>query len=64
MIPDPMTWKEIDSLKCRCGQSELEQVEGMAHTLRCKTCRGWWSMQLSVASDMEKVRAEFGEPRL
>jgi hypothetical protein len=64
MIPAPLTWKEIDELRCRCSSSEVEQVEGMAHCMRCKTCRGWWALSLSVMSDLGKVREAFGEPRL
>ena len=64
MIPSPVTWKEIDALRCRCSDGEVESVEGMPHCLRCKTCRGWWSMALGQMTDLAKIRLEFGEAKL
>ena len=59
-----MTFKDLDELRCRCGESELEEIEGLPKCLRCKTCRGWFALPLSLMTDLKRVREEFGEPRL
>lgn len=59
-MPDPMDWPEVDSMRCKCVGSELEEVPDLPNCLRCKTCGGWYALSISCLSEnLTKVRAAF-----
>jgi hypothetical protein len=58
-----MTWDELDAMRCNCAECEVEEVDALPGCLRCKTCGGWYGLNLGYLTSLSKVQKEFGGKR-
>jgi len=52
-------FKAVASRRCKCTDSEVEEIEGVPNCLRCTTCGGWFALRVGTKSELEMVRNTF-----